>query len=342
MAHDFDFSTGKAGFWANGQKAWHGFGQITTGVNRSAEIILASGLNYDVAKLPLYTKLGAEEILVPGWYTTVRTDTNMPLGVVKDEYNIVQNRAAFEFFDEVIGKEDVQYETAGALKDGRLIFVTAKLKETMTVHGNGIKDEYQNYLVFTTGHDGQFSLRVFFTPTRIVCWNTFSASVRSAFAGDGVTATNSATAVSIKHRPNVKDKLEEAKKVLGIARSAFATQKTVFEHWLKKPVSDDRTKMLALQLLCDEEEYNRLATGEDMAAVLKARKMNSYRKLLDCIFDDPTQQNIQGTAYGFINGVTNYTTHMRDTNDGEKSVYNHLFGSSQDLQQRAVNLISVL
>ena len=37
-------------------------------------------------------------------FDTYRTDYNIPLGVVKSKYTIVQNNDAFNFFDDAIGK----------------------------------------------------------------------------------------------------------------------------------------------------------------------------------------------------------------------------------------------
>lgn len=46
-------------------------------------------------------------------FATYRTDYNIPLGVVKSKYTIVQNNDAFNFFDDAIGKNSAIWQTAG-------------------------------------------------------------------------------------------------------------------------------------------------------------------------------------------------------------------------------------
>jgi hypothetical protein len=49
------------------------------------------------------------------------------LGVVGKDYEVVQNKDAFTFFDAIVSGEGIIYETAGALGKAERIFITAKL-----------------------------------------------------------------------------------------------------------------------------------------------------------------------------------------------------------------------
>lgn len=133
MAHNLNFNerTGRYSFFSVQEKAWHGLGQIVTDYPTSAEAIKHAGLDYEVIKSPLYTNasniinptdsLGIRdnEVNVPDYFATIRTDNNAVLGVVGKEYHIVQNREAFSFFDAIVGGTDgILYETAGALGNG--------------------------------------------------------------------------------------------------------------------------------------------------------------------------------------------------------------------------------
>ena len=94
------------------------------------EVMLKAGLNFNVAKCELVGKMpikltGTDEELdriikeqkegahvfgtdiyrkCDNAFATYRTDFNIPLGVVKSKYTIVQNNDAFNFFDGAIGK----------------------------------------------------------------------------------------------------------------------------------------------------------------------------------------------------------------------------------------------
>ena len=94
------------------EKPWHGLGTRVEAALSSKEALIAAGLNWEVIQKKLYTKEGD---CVPGFYANVRDNDNKVLGVVTNRYKIVQNREAFAFTDELLGK-GVKYETAGSLK----------------------------------------------------------------------------------------------------------------------------------------------------------------------------------------------------------------------------------
>jgi hypothetical protein len=55
---------------------------------------------------------------VPGFHATVRDDTDEVLGVVSDNYVVVQNRDCFAFLANLLGSVLI-FETAGSLWGGR-------------------------------------------------------------------------------------------------------------------------------------------------------------------------------------------------------------------------------
>lgn len=116
-----------------------------------------------MVKSPLYTKtsniidptdnleIGDNEVNVPNYFATIRTDNNAVLGVVGKDYHIVQNREAFSFFDSIVGGTDgILYETAGALGNGERIFITAKLPDYIRVgNGDDVTEKYISSLLHT-------------------------------------------------------------------------------------------------------------------------------------------------------------------------------------------------
>src|SRR6266498_3473353 len=108
MSHNLNYNekTNQHSFVSVKEKAWHGLEKISA--NPETDIIIP-------------------EIEVPNYYATIRTDTDQVLGVVGKDYEIVQNKDAFTFFDAIVGGEGIRYETAGAL--GERIFITAKLPD---------------------------------------------------------------------------------------------------------------------------------------------------------------------------------------------------------------------
>lgn len=114
---------------------------------------------------------------VPGYFATVRTDTDQVLGMVGKDYKIVQNTDAFTFFDSIVGGDGIMCETAGALGSaGQKIFITAKLPDYIKV---GSDDLIEKYIFLTTTHDGSGSITAAFTPIRVICQNTLSMALSS-------------------------------------------------------------------------------------------------------------------------------------------------------------------
>ena len=135
MAHQLylDEQSGKFSFFSVKEKAWHGLGQIVEQYPTSTEALQFAGLDYEVTKENLFTacynsdgELMDNTTNVKSHFATMRKDTGAVLGIVGKDYEIVQNKDAFAFFDSIVSGDEIQYETAGALGKGERIFITAK------------------------------------------------------------------------------------------------------------------------------------------------------------------------------------------------------------------------
>lgn len=109
MAHNINYSelTEQYSFFSVKEKAWHNLGQVIQDYPTSAEAIHHSGLDYEVQKRKLFTSsIQNSTIEVPNYFSTVRSDNDAILGVVGKDYQIVQNRDAFSFFDAIVQKAE--------------------------------------------------------------------------------------------------------------------------------------------------------------------------------------------------------------------------------------------
>ena len=241
MAHQINFNekTQKHSFYSTKEKAWHKLGQVVDRYPTSAEAIKYAGLDYIVEKRPLFTydtenhiadpdaDIIIPELSIPGFFATVRADTDQVLGVVGNDYEVVQNPDAFAFFDAIVGGGDgILYETAGALGNGERIFITAKLPDYIRV---GNDDLIEKYLFLTTSHDGYGSITAAFTPVRIVCNNTLHAALN-----------NMTNCVKIRHTQSAKERLSQAHKVMGLTNTLADELGGIFNRWAKKYVSPTR------------------------------------------------------------------------------------------------------
>ncbi|SHM06009.1 DUF932 domain-containing protein [Flavobacterium saccharophilum] len=341
MAHNINYNstTGNYSFFSVKEKAWHGLGQIVEQYPTSSEAIKHAGLDYEVAKSPLYTKASGiqtadgivtaqTELTVPDCFATMRTDSNAVLGVVGKDYHIVQNREAFSFFDAIVGGGDgILYETAGALGQGERIFITAKLPDYIRV-GNG-DDVTEKYIFLTTSHDGSGSITAAFTPIRIVCQNTLNASLRSM-----------SNVVRIRHTSGAKQRLDDAHKVMGLA-DTFTTQlEGIFNQWAKISVTDAEVKKLIQLALCpNKETLNLIKKGaeDEISTVFKNTVDDAFAYAMAS--ESQQMETTKGTLFGAYNAVTGYYQNVRKYKDSEAKLQSIVMGGTAQLKsQKAFEL----
>ena len=198
---------------------WHGQGLRVEEAPTSEEAIRLAGLDWKVEQKPIYLADGTE---IKGNYANVRSSDNKPLGIVGERYKIVQNSDAFAFTDALLG-EGVKYETAGSLKDGKVIWLLAKMPEQFEILG----DKVDPYLVFTNTHDGSGAVRVCMTPIRVVCNNTLNLALRDA-----------KRVWSARHTGSVTNKLDDARETLQFANTYIEATKETFENLYKVKLNE--------------------------------------------------------------------------------------------------------
>ncbi|MFA6151993.1 MAG: DUF932 domain-containing protein [Chitinophagaceae bacterium] len=338
MAHNINFNedTQKHSFFSVKEKAWHGLGQIVQDYPTSEEAIKHAGLDYEVIKNPLFTKskglsvegnvTAYQHIKVPNFFSTMRTDNNEVLGVVGKDYEIVQNRDAFSFFDSIVGGDGIFYETAGALGKGERIFITAKLPDYIKV---GNDDLIEKYLFLTTSHDGSGSITAAFTPIRIVCANTLSAAMG-----------NKSNTIRIRHTANAKQRLEQAHKVMGISNVLSVQLESIFNHWSKVRITDTEVKkLIQAALIPNKEALQKIQDGRNDE--LSSAFTNMVDNAFEYAMGNPTQlmDTTAGTVFGAYNAITGYFQNVRNYKDDEAKVKSLLMGGTGQIRtQAAFNL----
>lgn len=176
-----------------GKMPWHKEGIPLKEPPNTIEAIKCAGLNWNVDKVKIYTE-GRD--LIKDYYGIRRMDNSKVLGVVKKGYVPLQNSEAFKFFDPLIKNNFIEYETAGALGEGEIIWILAKLKQNSSFKINK-EDEVNKYLLLSNSHDGQSAVSIKFTPIRVVCQNTLCI------------ALNEGETTKIRHLTSMQSKLGE-------------------------------------------------------------------------------------------------------------------------------------
>ncbi|MEJ3741779.1 DUF932 domain-containing protein [Actinomycetes bacterium KLBMP 9797] len=210
--HGLDTSTGQVAVYS-AVPMWHELGTVIPGGTSDIDTVLkAGGIDYDVVRRPvLYqSTLDAPARVLADQFVTVRTDTGAGLGVVGARYEVLQNRQMFEFLQDLVDRYDVVWESAGALRDGRRVFVSMRLPNTVTVDAAGINDQIIPFIAGINSHDGSSQAHVVATPWRPVCGNTERFALRDAHTRWGV-----------RHTRNARDRIAEARRTLGLSVKYF-------------------------------------------------------------------------------------------------------------------------
>ena len=262
---------------------WHGLGTIVQEAPTSKDALDLAGLNWTVDGKPVFDVNGNP---IKGYKANTRSSDGSVLGVVTDRYKVVQNSEAFDFTDTLIG-EGVTYETAGSLKNGKTIWLLAKMSER-----NILDDKFDPYICFTNSHDGTGAIRVVSTPIRVVCNNTLNLALN--------TATRS---WSTRHMGDMNSKLQEAKHTLQLANDYL-------------DALADEADRLANEKFSNEEV---LAVLDEMFPVnpeMSNRQRNNAEIVKDgiitCMYA-PDLVKFLNTKWGFLNAVSDYVGHANPT-----------------------------
>ena len=276
---------------------WHGLGIRVESALSSTEAIEKSGLNWNVIQRPIMTN---DYNLIPGYKANIRDIDEKVLGVVTDRYKVVQNAEAFAFTDSLLG-EGVRYETAGALQDGRKIWLLAKLPDKYIIEG----EQIEPYLVFSSSHDGNGAIKVAMTPIRVVCQNTLNIALSTA-----------KRVWSTVHVGDLNRKMNEAHNTLLLAEKYMGKLGAEFSRLSKIKLTDAKVMEYIDMLL----PMNDNPTDIHKKNITRIREDMKIR-----YFDAPDLKGQVGkNAYRFICAVSDFATHskpLRETINYRENVF---------------------
>lgn len=286
------------------QAAWHGLGTIIQDLMEARNVLPTAKMDYHVDKVPLYRQYivdGATQyILVPDHTLTVRcdlppTDVRSQLGVVGDGYTVVQNAELVDFAEALAGESGAKFETAGTLRNGKLVWLLAVMPDTLKVGGDNIKP----YLLLHNGHDGSAAFSVRATTVRVVCWNTLSAAV-----GDQNYT------YMVRHTANIAEKIGECKAALSRTAEYNNALLETLNQFSRRRCERRFVEAFISALVPGDEKHVTKSKGETITQC--GRKRNELRDLIlngQQIGADSPEMLVDGepTAYALYNGFTQWT-----------------------------------
>lgn len=273
----------------NRKSPWEKIGNDITGSTSVEAALKKSNLDWQVNAKPLFVE-GRE---VKGYKANLREDNNQVMGIVSDQYKIIQNEEAFNFIDAIIGNNGFELLKAGTVRGGKKFFMIARLHEQMI-----LDDVVSPYAIFSNGFDSYYSLKAAITPLRNICSNALNFAFK-----------NAARSWSIKHVGDVENKLNQAK--------ATMLNTELYMHELKKSAEDLASKSISYTEFVEfTEALYPLPTVQ--VTNKKLENVNQLRATLKKAYNQPDIEKYRNTKYGVINAVSDAVTHaepLRKTSD---------------------------
>jgi phage/plasmid-like protein (TIGR03299 family) len=298
---------------------WHNLGQAMEDNASFDDWRVKAGMDWRIkrAKVRYPTSVdGVNDattyVEVPDKHVLFRSDTRHPLGIVSDKYKVVQPGEVLDFFRDIAHVGGLELSAAGTIYDGKRFWATAKIGEACPA---SLKDKVGGYLLLSTSADGSLATEVRRTTIRVVCRNTLAMA-----QGEG------ASSVKISHRSVFKP--EEVKSFMEINHAAFDGFMHTLTTLANKDIKVEEAEMLAVKIIGGEEAKVRTTAG--------------FAKVMDLFSNSglgAKEDGVYGTAYGLLQGFTEYADHWARARSDENRFAASQWGAGAQLKQRALDVL---
>ena len=223
--------------WAN-EVPWHRLGYQIGDDATPEQILRVADLDWNVNMKPVqWTNANTAVQTSEKYFSLVRESHTRQDGTIvpeqilssglTDQYKPIQNMRMAKFFNEYIDNGVATMETAMSLFGGRIVILVAKTNENFELAGG---DKIEQYLYCASYHTVRDQVKVRSSSTRVVCNNTFSASLRENAAVQGL----------ISHRYDFTTSIEkQVKEDLGISVEQMKSFKEKTEFLATKKLKEN-------------------------------------------------------------------------------------------------------
>jgi len=313
MAHEIEMIGDKASMAYFGETPWHNLGTplTTDDLYDWQSVCVKSGLDWEAELTPLVT--ADTQAKVEHQAVRRKTDGRI-LGVVGPKYHVLQNRAAFQWFQPFLDAKEAALHAAGSLQEGFRVWVLAKMNRDPLVIAPG--DEVEKFILLSHGHDGTLAVRVGFTPIRVVCANTLALAHR----------TDASKLIRVRHSASVVDNLANIRAVMSLANAEFEATAEQYRLLARKSINQ-----------ADLRRFIKRVLKVDDTTKISTRTINMMQQITAlCEFGRGNDlPSIRGTLWSAYNGVNEWLSYNRGHN--QQNRLNSLwFGDSANMNKHAL------
>jgi phage/plasmid-like protein (TIGR03299 family) len=296
MADAVEIINGVGSMYSFREPAWHGLGTVVNEEHTTSEVM-------DIANLSKWN-VRLEDVPLPDGYTSNKSNflvvRDHPadghsdvLSIVGERYQTLQNEELFAFADNLL--DGARWETAGSLKNGRVVFGSLALERETVLDPSGVADKINTYLLVNTSHDGSVAVQASITPVRVVCANTLNIALKGT-----------KQSFKMRHTSTLDGRIAQAREALGLAK----TYMDEFDKMAKELIEKEITKTTFAKIV--EKAYP--MPDKDTKGAMT--KWENKIDLLDEIFASSTNSMINHTAWGAYNTLTERLDWYRSARNG--------------------------
>lgn len=300
MAHELETFGSETAFATVREPAWHTLGTVLPDYVTTSEMLeIANLAGWDVHLVEHITPGIAPERYATPAFDVLRTnpfDGELDrLATVGKRYKVVQNEELFDFGD-LLGS-GAKWETAGSVKQGRLVFGSLALERETVLDPSGVADRINSYLLLHTSHDGSVAVQASITPVRVVCANTLNFALSAA-----------KQTFKVRHTQTVEGKMAAAREALGLAEVYFDKFDEEAQALFQTEVSKSQIEDIVTAVYP--------APDKDAAKAAKTRYDNKLANIAEIMLS-PTSDGVENTAWGVLNALTENLDWNRGTRNGK-------------------------
>lgn len=314
-----------------GEGCWHGLGQNLRRGASIEEWRVAAGMDWAVKRSRVRYGEGANQRVFDDQHVLFRSDTKAPLAVVSHKFQVVQPAQVLDFFRDLVDGAGFSLETAGTLFEGRRFWALAKIDDAALA---GV-DKIGGYLLLSTACDGTMATTAQFTSVRVVCNNTLSLALS--------TKEKAGSVVKTTHR-SVFD-ADAVKSELGVGRAQFARFMGAAAKTADTKIELIDAAELTMRLLAGKK-LAKAEGAKDTAKIVEDTQGSKGYKAIMALFNGQglgaNLPTAKGTAWGWVNAVTQYTDYLSPARSQDNRMNNAMFGSGDTFKTEALELALAL
>ena len=258
-------------------------------------------LNWNVGTLPLFVKVGDEDIQVPGKVAQVRADNRDVIGITSPSYEVFQNHSLKELVYPLVDAGQLTIENMGYLGKGEKVFIQCAMAEDYKL-GN---ESFKGMITLLNSHNGTSKLSAGVTTERIICSNTFAMAM-----------TDMST--KLRHTSDIHVRSLEITEIMEFVNMGmdryFEHVQALQNHKIRGSELDD----LIAQVY--QKEIGSIRAANTIKRFYRAGVGNEGKTLWDA-----------------VNGITQYTTHSASKN-ADRRFASVNFGQNAEINRRAYNV----